>query len=192
MAGPCSSLPGVSGTAQGLDVPRAPATVRGDPNAEMTVVCCLGLLERAEVELETTYLAIADRHSNHSEVSPACQRFAADCTQHSRELEAFIDWYRDRAGNQPQSAQFPRHHHSRRGGLPNLTWDLICASMIAAECEMAWTLAGQAGQALGDRELVAVARRCRAEMATQLDWLKARLGEGSIERGPDRTQVGRG
>jgi hypothetical protein len=167
---------------EGFDVPRASATVHGDPKPETTVACCIGLLHRAEIELDTAYRGIADLFSNHFDVSDACQRFAVECTQHGRELEPFRYWYGDRAPVIPETAQTAQRVHNppARPGSLGLTWELFDAYVTASECEMAWILVRQAGQTLGDGELVAVAHRCVAEIAIQVEWLRTRLENGDM------------
>jgi hypothetical protein len=50
---------------------------------------------------------------------------------------------------------------------------------MATECDMAWTLVGQAAQGARDRELLAVVARCEGETATQLKWLRTRMKEAA-------------
>jgi hypothetical protein len=50
---------------------------------------------------------------------------------------------------------------------------------MATECDLAWTLVGQAAQGARDRELFAVVDRCEHETAIQLKWLRTRLKEAA-------------
>jgi hypothetical protein len=50
---------------------------------------------------------------------------------------------------------------------------------MGAECDIAWTLLGQAAQGLRDGELLAVVRSCEGETAMQLKWLKTRMKQAA-------------
>jgi hypothetical protein len=50
---------------------------------------------------------------------------------------------------------------------------------MATECDIAWTLVGQAAQGARDHALLAAVRRCEAETAIQLKWLRTRLKEAA-------------
>jgi hypothetical protein len=50
---------------------------------------------------------------------------------------------------------------------------------MASECDMAWTLVGQAAQGIRDTELFDVVERCEEETAAQLDWLRSRMKEAA-------------
>ena len=51
--------------------------------------------------------------------------------------------------------------------------------MMATECDISWTLVGQAAQGARDKELPAVVRECGGETAIQLKWLKTRMKEAA-------------
>jgi hypothetical protein len=50
---------------------------------------------------------------------------------------------------------------------------------MAAECDICWTLIGQAAQGARDTELLGVVRRCEGETATQLAWLRTRMKQAA-------------
>ena len=50
---------------------------------------------------------------------------------------------------------------------------------MASECDIAWTVIGQAAQGVRVRELYAVVQRCEGETATQLKWLRTRMKEAA-------------
>jgi hypothetical protein len=50
---------------------------------------------------------------------------------------------------------------------------------MASECDITWTLVGQAAQGARDTELVDVVRRCEGETSIQLKWLKSRMKEAA-------------
>ena len=45
---------------------------------------------------------------------------------------------------------------------------------MATECDIAWTMIGQAAQGARDTDLVDTGKACERETATQLKWLKTR------------------
>jgi hypothetical protein len=50
---------------------------------------------------------------------------------------------------------------------------------MATECDIAWTLVGQAAQGARDAELFAVVEACEGETAGQLKWLKTRMKQAA-------------
>ncbi len=50
---------------------------------------------------------------------------------------------------------------------------------MAAECDISWTLVGQAAQGLRDHDLIAVVKRCKGETAIQLKWLRTRMKQAA-------------
>ena len=57
--------------------------------------------------------------------------------------------------------------------------DLHDLYLIACECDIAWTLIGQAAQGARDRELLAVVQTCEAETAIQINWARSRMKEAA-------------
>jgi hypothetical protein len=50
---------------------------------------------------------------------------------------------------------------------------------MACECDISWTLVGQAAHGARDAELRHVVGRCAAETAVQLAWLRTRMKEAA-------------
>ncbi len=50
---------------------------------------------------------------------------------------------------------------------------------MATQCDIAWTLVGQAAQGARDTDLLEVVQDCEGETATQLKWLKTRMKEAA-------------
>jgi hypothetical protein len=50
---------------------------------------------------------------------------------------------------------------------------------MTTECDITWTMIGQAAQGARDVELVEVAKACEGETATQLKWLKTRMKQAA-------------
>ena len=50
---------------------------------------------------------------------------------------------------------------------------------MAAECDLAWTVAGQAAQAARDTGLLGIVHACAPETAQQLAWVRSRIKEAA-------------
>jgi hypothetical protein len=50
---------------------------------------------------------------------------------------------------------------------------------MACECELAWTLVGQAARGARDRELLELVERCTSETSTQVRWLRTRMKQAA-------------
>ena len=50
---------------------------------------------------------------------------------------------------------------------------------MAADCDICWTVIGQAAQGARDNELLEVVRRCEGETAAQLAWLRTRMKQAA-------------
>lgn len=66
----------------------------------------------------------------------------------------------------------PFLHADDRHRPPSGLQDLY---LLAGECDIAWTVVGQAAFGARDDELLAVVRRCEGETAIQLKWLCTRM-----------------
>ena len=70
------------------------------------------------------------------------------------------------------------HKGSREGGL-GLLRDLHDLYLMAAECDMAWTLVGQAAKRLRDAPLLSVVEDCEQHTAVQLKWVRTRMKQAA-------------
>jgi hypothetical protein len=50
---------------------------------------------------------------------------------------------------------------------------------MVAECDITWTLVGQAAQGVRDTDLQAVVEGCEQETAIQLKWLRTRMKQAA-------------
>jgi hypothetical protein len=50
---------------------------------------------------------------------------------------------------------------------------------MASECDITWTLVGQAAQGARDTDLLQVVQDCEGETSVQLKWLKSRMKEAA-------------
>jgi hypothetical protein len=67
---------------------------------------------------------------------------------------------------------------TRSGGL-GLLRDLHDLYLMATECDISWTVVGQAAQGARDTELLEVVQRCAGETAIQLQWLRTRMKQAA-------------
>ncbi|MFD7654250.1 hypothetical protein ACFV4N_09765 [Actinosynnema sp. NPDC059797] len=50
---------------------------------------------------------------------------------------------------------------------------------MATECDLCWTVVGQAARGARDAGLLDVVRRCEAETAVQVKWLRTRIEQAA-------------
>jgi hypothetical protein len=138
----------------------------------------LGLLHKAEVHLAAAFREVRDAHPAEVDVHHLCGRLAEQCDAHAERLEPFARRYGEDAPDEPDRLYSELFKGTREGGL-GLLRDLHDLYLMACECDMAWTLVGQAAQGLRDDELFAVVQGCEGETATQLQWLESRMKEAA-------------
>jgi hypothetical protein len=138
----------------------------------------LGLLHRAQINLADAFREVAGAHSDEPDVSNLCRKLAAECDDHATQLAPFAERYGEDAPDEPDRLHSELFRGPRSGGL-GLLRDLHDLYLMATECDLAWTLVGQAAQGARDRELFAVVGRCEGETAIQLKWLRTRLKEAA-------------
>jgi len=138
----------------------------------------LGLLHKAQIELAAAFREVAGAHGDEVDVANMCERLAADCDRHGEQLEPFARRYGEDAPDEPERLHSELFKGPRSGGL-GLLRDLHDLYLMATECDIAWTLVGQAAQGARDRELLAVVQGCEGETAIQLKWLQTRMKEAA-------------
>jgi hypothetical protein len=138
----------------------------------------LGLLHRSEEELARAFREVGVGHGDEQDVFHQCRRLARQCDRHAEALAPFAQRYGEDAPAEPERLHSTLFQGTRDGPL-GLLRDLHDLYLMASECEMAWTLVGQAAQGARDTELSAVVEASEGETATQLKWLKSRLKEAA-------------
>lgn len=138
----------------------------------------LGLLHRAEENLAASFREVADGHSDEVDVFYICRNLAQECDAHAERLSPFVDRYGEDAPEEPDRLHSDIFQGSREGGL-GLLRDLQDVYLMAAECDITWTLVGQAAQGARDRDLLAVVTSCESETAIQLKWLRTRMKQAA-------------
>jgi hypothetical protein len=134
----------------------------------------IGLLHRAESELGEALREVAQAHADEPDVKAICHKLATDCDAHAERLEPFARRYGEEADDEPERLHSELFQGTRRGGL-GLLRDLHDLYLMACECDMAWTLIGQAARGARDRELLELVQGCEGETAIALKWLATRM-----------------
>jgi hypothetical protein len=138
----------------------------------------LGLLCHAEDELARAFGEVAEAHGDEPDVHHLCARLADECAAHAERLVPFVDRYGEEADDEPERLRSELFAGTRSGPL-GLLRDLHDLYLMTTECDVAWTLVGQAAQGARDDDLLAVVQRCEGETAIQLKWLRTRMKQAA-------------
>ena len=134
----------------------------------------LGLLHRAEQDLAAGLRHVAEAHAEEVDVFHIAQLVAAQCDEHVRRLAPFVERYGEDAPDEPDRLHADLFQGPREGGL-GLLRDLHDLYLEASNCDIAWTVVGQAAKGARDEALGAVVSTCDHETANHLQWLKTRM-----------------
>jgi hypothetical protein len=138
----------------------------------------LGLLHTAQTNLAAAFREVGAAHTDEPDVHTICERLAMQCDRHAAELEPFARRYGEEADDEPDRLHSEIFKGSREGGL-GLLRDLHDLYLMAAECDISWTLVGQAAKGARDEELDEVVGRCEGETAIQMKWLRTRMKQAA-------------
>ncbi|MFC3979203.1 hypothetical protein [Streptosporangium jomthongense] len=138
----------------------------------------LGLLHRSQTELADAFREVGRGHRGEPDVHHVCERLAGQCDEHARRLAPFARRYSEKAPDEPERLHATLFSGTRTGGL-GLLRDLHDLYLMAAECDISWTLIGQAAQGARDEDLLGVVEVCEKETAVQLLWLRTRMKQAA-------------
>jgi hypothetical protein len=138
----------------------------------------LGLLHRAQLTLADAFRQVASAHADEPDIEHLCRQQAGRCEQHAARLEPFARRYAEDAPDEPERLHSVLFRGTRTGGLALLR-DLQDLYLMAAECDVCWTVVGQAAQGARDRDLLEVVTACEGETALQLAWLRSRMKQAA-------------
>lgn len=138
----------------------------------------LGLLHRAQTNLAGAFREVAGGHGDEPDVALVCQRQAEVCDRHAERLRPFAERYAAQAPDEPDRLHSELFRGTRTGGI-GLLRDLQDLYLMAAECDICWTVVGQAAQGARDRELLQAVQECERETAVQLKWLRTRMKQAA-------------
>jgi hypothetical protein len=138
----------------------------------------LGLLHRAQTELAAAFREVGEAHAAEADVFHLTRTLARQCEDQAERLTEFVERYGEEAEEEPERLHAELFAGARSGGL-GLLRDLHDLYLMAAQCDIAWTLVGQAARGLRDEELVALVSACEEETATQMRWLRTRMKQAA-------------
>ncbi|MEV4540731.1 hypothetical protein GA0070609_6454 [Micromonospora echinaurantiaca] len=138
----------------------------------------LGLLHRAQTNLADAFRQVAAAHSDEPDVQHLCQQQAKRCDEHAERLKPFAERYSEEAPAEPDRLHSELFTGTRTGGI-GLLRDLQDLYLLAAQCDICWTVVGQAAYGARDEDLLAVVKRCEGETALQLKWLRTRMKQAA-------------
>jgi hypothetical protein len=144
----------------------------------MNLAHYLGLLHRAELELAAAYRQVGAAHAAEVDVLHVTRTLAGQCEHHAERLGEFAERYGEEADDEPERLHADLFTGARTGGL-GLLRDLHDLYLMAAQCDMAWTLVSQAAQGARDLALLAVVTDCESESQTQMRWLRTRMKQAA-------------
>jgi hypothetical protein len=138
----------------------------------------LGLLYKAQTELAAAFREVGEAHSGEADVLHMTRKLAVECDRHAERLAPFAQRYGEDAPSEPERLHSELFKGARSGGL-GLLRDLHDLFLMATECDIAWTLVGQAAQGARDTDLLAVVQESEGETAIQLKWIESRMKEAA-------------
>jgi hypothetical protein len=138
----------------------------------------LGLLHRSLQRLGSAFHEVGDAHAEEPDIAHLCQKLGGQCEQDAGRLAPFVATYGEDAPDEPERLHSELFSGTRDGGL-GLLRDLHDLYLMATECDITWTMVGQAAQGTRDTDLVEVVKACEGETATQLKWLKTRMKQAA-------------
>ncbi|HEY0373780.1 MAG TPA: hypothetical protein VGC94_03240 [Amnibacterium sp.] len=138
----------------------------------------LGMLQRAEQELASSFRTVADGHGDEPDVRTTCELLASQCDEHVAAMQPLVDRYGAEPSDEPERLHAAALPHPRSGPLALLR-DLQDVHLLASFVDMTWTLVGQAAAALRDEELQQVIADREAETQVQVGWLTTRMKQAA-------------
>jgi len=140
----------------------------------LNIAVYIGLLERAQHNLADAFDEVGDAHRDEVDVAIHCERLAGQCREHAERLGPFADHYGEEPDDEPDRLHSQLFSGTREGALALLR-DLQDLYLMACECDICWTLVGQAAQGVRDTDLLDAVTRCEGETAVQISWLRTRM-----------------
>lgn len=138
----------------------------------------LGLIHRSESNLADAFRQVGEGHAREVDVYHICQTLAAQCERHAEKIQPFADRYGEDAPEEPERLHSELFSGTRSGSL-GLLRDMQDLFLMATECELAWTMIGQAAQGARDRELLETVNACAPETSVMLKWINTRMKQAA-------------
>jgi len=139
----------------------------------------LDLLIHSERTLADAFRSVGDAHADEADVSQLVRRLADQCDAHAQALHPIVARYGDSVGDdEPERLHGTLFTGSRAGPL-GLLRDLHDLYLLASECDITWTVVGQAARSLRDTELASLVAEREGETSIQLQWLRTRMKQAA-------------
>lgn len=145
----------------------------------MHLATYLGLLRRAEIDLADGFRQVAEGHFDEPDVYHLCKTLAMQCERHAERLRPFTDRYGEEVPEEPDRMRMDFFGNGTREGSLGLLRDLQDLYMMAHECDISWTMIGQAARGANDRELLETVDSCEPETGQQIRWLDTRMKQAA-------------
>lgn len=145
----------------------------------MHLATYLGLLCRAEKDLANGFRQVAEGHSDEPDIYHLCKTLAIQCDEHSKRLGPFAERYGEEVPGEPDRLRTDFFGNGTREGGIGLLRDLQDLYMMAHECDVSWTMIGQAARGANDRELLGTVNTCEGETGRQIKWLDTRMKQAA-------------
>ncbi len=144
----------------------------------MLVAHYLGMLHRSLDATADAFRRVADAHGDEPDVEDTCRYLAVLADRQAAALLPFVERYGEAAEDEPDRLHSELFGGTREGPLALLR-DLQDLYLMANECDIAWTLIGQAAQGLRDEDLVATVEACEGDTHRQVAWLRTRMKQAA-------------
>ena len=118
------------------------------------------------------------RSGEEPDIHHLCQQQAKRCDAHAEQMHPFAHRYAEEAPQEPDRLHSELFCGTRTGGI-GLLRDLQDLYLMAAECDICWTIVRQAAHGARDHDLIDVVDRCEGETAIQLKWLRTRMKQAA-------------
>jgi len=138
----------------------------------------LGLLQKAEQALASSYRQVAKGHGAEPDVYHLCQTLAKQCDQHEQALAPVIQRYGERPDDEPERLHAQKILETRSGPV-GLIRDLQDLYLLANLVDVTWMMVKQAALGLRDGELIRVVSECDSQVKGQLSWLITRMKQAA-------------
>jgi predicted RNA-binding Zn ribbon-like protein len=138
----------------------------------------LGLLHRAQNALADALREVGAAHRDEADIAHLTEQQAKLCDRRAEALRPFAERYSEDAPDEPERLHSELFRGTRSGGL-GLLRDLQDLYLMAAECDICWTVVGQGAYGARDNDLLEVVHTCEGETALQLAWLRSRMKQAA-------------
>ena len=144
----------------------------------MQIAHYIGMLHRALEATAAAFREVGSAHGDEPDVADTCAYLAGLADGQADALRPFIDRYGEEPEDEPERLHSELFKGTREGPLALLR-DLQDLFLMANECDIVWTLVGQAAQGLRDEELVQVVTSCEGDTSRQISWLRSRMKQAA-------------